>query len=162
MSEIIIDWSKQHCGVHHATIEKTIELMPDLEPIFETFPDKPSLFTIDVKIHMLMPRMYPCIPNWHYDNVPRVNGVQRFDLCIDAPMYLWVSGAPLTQFRHGYVLPEKWHRFTQKDEHRGTMASDFGWRCFIRATHTAILEPKKSDWLRRHSQVYLDAESYQW
>lgn len=159
----MIDWSKQHCGVHQAPIEILRSLMPDLVPILDTFPDDPESFTWDVKVHMLMPRQYPCIPNWHTDNVPRVNGIQRFDkIKPELPMYLWISGAPLTQFKHGYVLPERWHRFTQLDEHRGTPASEFCWRGFIRATHRGILEPKKSDWHRRHCQVYLDAETYQW
>jgi hypothetical protein len=158
-----VDWSKQHCGVHQAPIEKVLELMPDLGEILETFPDDASKFTFDVKVHMLMPQQYPCIPNWHTDSVPRVNGVQRFDLIKpELPMYLWVSGAPLTQFKHGFVLPERWHRFTQLDEHRGIAASEFCWRGFIRATHREIQAPKDDGWLRRHCQVYLDAETYQW
>jgi len=76
--------------------------------------------------------------------------------------YASESGAPLTQFKHGFLQPGVWHRFTQLDEHRGTTASDFCWRGFIRATHKNIQPPKSGDWLRRHSQVYLDAESYQW
>jgi hypothetical protein len=161
--EIMINWEKQPCGVHHAPYEKMLELMPDLEPILETFPDNYKEFTWDVKVHMLMPRQYHCIPNWHTDNVPRENGIQKFDqVKPHFPMYIWISGAPLTQFKHGYLLPQQWHRFTQLDEHRGTMADNFGWRGFIRATHKEILKPKESDHLRRHIQVYLDAETYQW
>lgn len=26
---------------------------------------------IDTRVHMLMPGMYPCIPGWHHDDVPR-------------------------------------------------------------------------------------------
>jgi hypothetical protein len=137
--------------------------MPDLSELLDTFPDKAENFTWDVKVHMLMPRQYPCIPNWHTDNVPRENGIQRFDLIQPSkPMWMWVSGAPLTQFKHGYVLPGAWHRFTQLDEHRGTMAAEFGWRGFIRATHRDIQRPKSGEYQRRHSQVYLDAETYQW
>ena len=158
-----IDWSKQHCGVHQAPIEKVYELMPDLAPILDSFPDKYPDFTWDVKVHMLMPNQYPCIPNWHCDFVPRINGIQRFDLVKpEYPMYLWVSNGPLTQFKHGYIQPRKWVRFTQLDEHRGIAASEFGWRCLIRATHKEIQKPKESGWLRRHSQVYVDAETYQW
>lgn len=158
-----IDWSKQHCGVHQADYFKTIELMPDIEEILESFPDDPLDYTFDVKVHMLIPRQYACIPNWHVDNVPRINGVQQFDLVdTSLPMYLWVSNAPLTQFQHGYVQPQTWHRFTQTDYHRGTASGDFCWRGFIRASHKAIVPPKKSDWLRRHCQVYLDAETFQW
>jgi hypothetical protein len=158
-----IDWSKQHCGVHQAPFAELLKLMPDLKPILASFPDEPENFTWDVKVHMLMPRQYPCIPNWHTDNVPRENGVQRFDrVRPEYPMWMWLSGPPLTQFKHGYVLPRQWHRFTQLDEHRGTMASDFGWRCFIRATFQEIQMPKAGSWQRRHCQVYLDAETYQW
>lgn len=162
-----IEWSKQIPGVHQAPIQALIQLMPDLSPLIETFPDNPNKFTWDVKVHMLMPRQYPCIPNWHVDNVPRINGIQRFDLCQDRwPMYLWISGPPLTQFKHGYIEPKKWHRFTQKDEHRGTASADFCWRGFIRATHVNILQQKAcrsiDEYARRHSQVYLDAETFQW
>lgn len=158
-----IDWSKQHCGVHQAPYEVVKKLMPDLKPILRDFPENPRDFTFDVKVHMLMPRQYPCIPNWHVDNVPRVNGIQRFDLVKpDLPMYIWLSGPPLTQFEHGYLTPKVWHRFTQLDKHRGTAASDFGWRCFIRATHRDIQPPKADNHLRRHCQVYLDAQDYKW
>lgn len=162
-----IDWSASHCGVHQAPIAAVLELMPELKDILAGFPDDPHSFTWDVKVHMLMPRQFPCIPHWHTDNVPRVNGIQRFDHCdIEKPMYLWLSGAPLTQFKHGYLQAQKWHRFTQMDEHRGSPASEFGWRCFIRATHVDILAPKKvsrqSEYIRRHCQVYVDSETYQW
>lgn len=158
-----VDWSKQHCGVHQAPLDELLALMPDLRPVLETFPDEPDAFTWDVKVHMLMPRQYPCVPHWHTDNVPRVNGVQRFDLCRpELPMYLWISGAPLTQFKHGYLQAGRWHRFNQLDEHRGTAAADFCWRGFIRATHQGIQAPRPTDHLRRHCQVYLDADTYQW
>lgn len=158
-----IDWSKQHCGIHQGTIDIVKNWMPDVYPIFSDFPDDINNFTIDIKVHMLMPMQYPCIPNWHTDNVPRINGIQRFDLVKpELPMYIWISGAPLTQFKHGFLAPKRWHRFNQLDEHRGTMASDFGWRGFIRCTHKDIQPPKTSDWIRRHCQVYLDAKTYQW
>lgn len=158
-----IDWSAQHCGVHQAPAEQVFRLMPDLACVLDTFPDKADQFTWDVKVHMLMPGQYPCIPNWHTDFVPRINGLQRFDLVRpDLPMYMWVSGPPLTQFKHGFAHPQKWIRFTQLDEHRGVPAADFGWRGFIRATNREIQAPKQGDWLRRHSQVYLDAGGYQW
>lgn len=159
----MIDWSKQHCGVHQATWLKVVELMPDLGPLINEFPDDESNFTFDVKVHMLMPGQYPCIPNWHQDFVPRVNGIQKLNLCKpELPMYLWVSGGPLTQFKHGFIRAKEWVRFTQLDEHRGLPASEFTWRGFIRATHKDIQAPKQSDWLRRHSQVYVNADSYQW
>lgn len=158
-----IDWSKQHCGVHHASYDRMLELMPDLLEIVGTFPEDPHEFTWDVKVHMLMPRQYPCIPNWHVDNVPRENGIQQFDkVKLHLPMYLWISGPPLTQFRNGYVHHSVWVRFNQADEHRGTAASEFTWRAFIRATHKDLMPPNADNNLRRHSQVYLNAEEYKW
>jgi hypothetical protein len=109
------------------------------------------------------------IPNWHYDNVPRnENNVQDFSKRIEqAFMWLWVSGNPLTEFRDGErrwkVLPRAWSRFTQWDEHRGTVSEAHQWRCFIRLSPYSILKPAEpKQWLRRHSQVYLDANSFKW
>ena len=164
-----IKWNKQHCGVHQATFKQLIELMPDLECIKETFPENVNDFTWDVKVHMLMPSQFPCIPNWHYDNVPRVNNEQDFSLIKpDKPMYLWISNEPLTEFRKGsenwFIKPKTWTKFTQEDEHRGTMSEKFCWRGFIRATHKDILPANKNGLnpLRRHSQVYLDASNFSW
>jgi hypothetical protein len=141
--------------------------MPDMGAIISSFPDAKDDFIWDVKVHMLMPGQYPCIPNWHYDNVPRVNNKQDFDLIKpDLPMWLWVSGEPLTEFRFGgKIKPQTWHRFTQKDEHRGSVSRDFTWRGFIRATHKDIYlgRPKQvTNPVRRHSQVYLDVNSFSW
>lgn len=165
-----IDWSKQHNGVHQASYEQLIELMPDLKELIDTFPEDPKDFTWDVKVHMLMPNQYPCIPNWHFDNIPRINNVQDFSLAKpELPMYLWVSNHPLTEFKlpNGNTLlvdPETWTRFTQEDEHRGTMSNKFTWRGFIRATHKEIMPQNKvgHNPLRRHSQVYLDASNFSW
>lgn len=164
-----IDWTQQHCGVHQATVLELIELMPDLKELVVDFEEVTGElaqdFVWDVKVHMLMPSQYPCIPNWHYDNVPRVNNVQDFDLIQkDKPMYLWLSGAPLTEFKDKTVEPKTWTRFTQLDQHRGTMSTDFQWRGFVRATHKDIMPIKKvgRNPLRRHSQVYLDAENFSW
>lgn len=165
----IIDWSKQHCGVHLANYKDLVKYMPDLKELLDTFPEDPNDFTWDVKVHMLMPSQFPCIPNWHYDNVPRVNNKQDFDLVKpEAPMYLWVSGAPLTEFRDGdktwFIEPQKWIKFFQTSEHRGSMSKAFQWRGFIRATHKDIISMNKrgESCLRRHSQVYLDASNFSW
>lgn len=159
-----VDWSKQHCGVHQAPFIQALKLMPDLVDIFDTFPDVHANFTWDIKVHLLMPRQYPCIPDWHVDNVPRVNGIQQpASIRPELPMYLWLSGAPLTQFANGYLEPGKWQRFNQTDRHRGSPAAEHGWRGFIRASHKDILPPRKDgQYLRRHTQVYLDASDYQW
>jgi len=167
MSEI--NWSLQHNGVHQASAQQLLELMPDLSNLLNTFPEDIENFIWDVKVHMLMPGQWPCIPNWHYDNIPRTNNKQDFDLVrYDLPMYLWLSGSPLTEFRDGdktyFVDPEKWIRFTQKDLHRGTMSEEFTWRGFIRATHKLIKPANLAghDPLRRHSQVYLDVNTFSW
>lgn len=161
-----INWSLQHNGVHQAEFWQLLEHMPDLRDLLTSFPEDPNNFIWDVKVHMLMPSQYPCIPNWHYDNVPRVNNKQDFDkVKPDLPMYLWLSGAPLTEFRvGGKITPQTWVRFTQEDEHRGTMSDSFTWRGFIRATHKGISPMNRagSDVRRRHSQVYLDANNFSW
>ncbi|AGK87039.1 hypothetical protein RIO-1_25 [Pseudoalteromonas phage RIO-1] len=162
----MLDWKKQHCGVHRASWEQVKESMPEVyELIQEDFPEDPERFTWDIKVHMLMPNQFPCIPNWHFDNIPRVNNEQDWgQVRTDLPMYLWISGEPLTEFRDGKISPKTWVRFTQKDEHRGTMSEDFQWRGFIRATHKDILaaNPSGTDVTRRHSQVYLDASNFSW
>lgn len=94
-----MQWEKQHCGVHQADLDSMLHLMPDIAEIVQTFPDNGEDYVWDVKVHMLMPNQFPCIPNWHYDNVPRVNNKQDFDLVTpNLPMWLWVSGPPLTEF----------------------------------------------------------------
>lgn len=164
-----IDWTKQHCGVMRATFEELKELMPDLACIEETFPSDVNYFIWDVKVHMLMPKQYPCIPNWHLDNIPRVDGEQDFSLVkTDKPMYLWISNTPLTEFRKDdkswFIEPQEWIRFYQTDEHRGTISEKFQWRGFIRATHKDILPPREEGHmvLRRHCQVYLDENTFMW
>jgi hypothetical protein len=163
----MIDWSKQHCGMHQAPIVAVYRDMSEVgDLIDETFPKTENVmdFSWDIKVHMLMPRQYPCIPGWHVDNVPRdEDGRQMFDkVRLDLPMYMWISGGPLTQFRTGYIKPEKWVKFTQACEHRGQAASEFTWRGFIRATHKDILPVKQGPWVRRHCTVYVDEVDYQW
>lgn len=164
-----IKWEEQHNGVHQASYGQLIELMPDLEQLLGTFPEDPEDFVWDVKVHMLMPNQFPCIPNWHFDNIPRVNNLQDFSLVRpDLPMYLWVSGEPLTEFRKNgeswLIRAGEWYRFTQEDEHRGTVSSKFTWRGFIRATHKGIYVTNKvgHNPLRRHTQVYLDSTNFKW
>ncbi len=150
--------------MHQAPIHAVYDSMPDLHPVLHTFPDLQSDYSWDIKVHMLMPGHYPCIPGWHVDNVPRgTDGRQQFDkVRLDLGMWMWVSGGPLTQFRNGYLSAEQWTRFTQSDEHRGRAADKFTWRGFIRATPVDILPIKKGPWERRHCQVYVDEVDYQW
>ena len=176
-----IDWSKSHCGVILCDIEKTFELMPEVKPVIQELIDSgqlefdPSEYVVDVKVHMLMPNQYPCIPNWHCDFVPRDENLKlRPDLITGEKMYLWVSGEPRTEFRKP---PKKiqtenfeWVEFTQKDSHRGVMSTIRTWRCFIRLTPKRLIKERPTGnnddshrgSLRRHCQVYLDASSFTW
>lgn len=155
----------QHCGVIKSSYEDMIDLMPDIKDIVSTFPHNPKDYTWDVKVHMLMPNQYPCIPNWHYDCVPRdVDLNQDFDkVNTDHKMFLYISNAPLTEFKEGgFIKAKEWTEFTQLDLHRGTMSTEFIWRCFIRATDKRICQPKDRNPLRKHCQVYLDTNAFKW
>lgn len=141
--------------------------MPELKDTFDSAPIFPyEDYIVDVKIHMLMPNQYPCIPNWHYDNVPRdENFKQRFDLIDESKtMFLWVSSEPLTEFKEtGIIKAKEWFAFNQKDLHRGTMSKIHTWRTFIRLTPEPLLKPAPvNKWIRRHSQVYLDVNNFKW
>lgn len=168
-----INWAYSHCGLYRTPINKVVPLMPELKPIMDSSPVQGPSWTVDVKVHMLMPGQWPCIPNWHFDNVLRdENNVQDFSKRVmGATMWLWLSGPPLTEFKHETmsgtrivkVTPKEWHGFDQWDEHRGTAADEHGWRCFIRISPIEILKPAPQKmWLRRHSQVYLDAGAFKW
>lgn len=165
---IQIDWTKYDCGLIRTPFMDAYDLMPpEFGQILDTFkPERsPWEYTIDVKVHMLMPGQYPCIPNWHFDMVPRdENLVQQFDQCTDDKLYLWLSGPPITEFRDGReISPQEWIEFTQRDEHRGIASTEHQWRCFIRCCPVNILPPLPPEkWMRRHSQVYLDATNFKW
>ena len=170
-----IDWSQSHNGVMLCSFEKTVELMPEVSPILdEVIPQlqySKDYYLIDVKIHMLMPKQFPCIPNWHRDFVPRDENLKRDFKCDlgDDKMYMWVSGAPLTLYRNKdgseYTKPPKvWNSFTRHDIHRGTASEIHTWRCFIRVipahfVHSTTINVGK---LRRHTQIYLNAEKFNW
>jgi hypothetical protein len=160
------DWSKSGCGLFKCSMERALEIMPELTTAFSTFPDFAKNFTVDVKVLMLMPNQWPCIPNWHCDLVPRdENNIQDFSkVQIDKPLYLWLSGPPYTEFKDGRkIQPETWVKFNQLDNHRGTMSTAHQWRCFIRAAHKEIYPPERPDkWERRHIQVYLDVNNFLW
>lgn len=168
------DWSKSHNGVMLCSFEKTIELMPEVEEILEGLYPLLELpkedYAVDVKIHMLMPKQYPCIPNWHRDFIPRDENLKRdFKAVTGEKMYMWLSGAPLTEYKdkggNNHFKPaQKWHTFTQDDLHRGTMCEEHTWRCFIRVIpkkfiHSTTINVGK---LRRHTQVYLDSNKFNW
>jgi hypothetical protein len=172
-SIINIDWSQSHCGVMLCTVNQTLKLMPevqwilaDLEPLDSILWDD---YLIDVKVHMLMPGQFPCIPNWHRDFTPRGEDGRRCrGELSDRRMWMWLSGPPLTEYiRDGkaYSKPaQQWHSFTQADVHRGVAATEHCWRCFIRVIPAEFVHPGTLNvgTLRRHSQVYLDAAKFTW
>lgn len=168
-----IDWSKSHNGVMLCTFEKTIELMPEVASILEELYPHLELprneYLVDVKVHMLMPGEFPCIPNWHRDFVPRDESKSKLPHLISGEkMYLWVSGAPFTEFMEKGALKKiegcTWKSFTQNDVHRGVASEIHTWRCFIRVIPAKFVHPGTLNvgTLRRHSQVYLDAEKFKW
>lgn len=171
-----IDWSKSHNGVMLCSFDKTKELMPEVSPILDELISSgmlelhPDEYAVDVKIHMLMPNQYPCIPNWHYDFVPRDKELKK-DLNgrSGEKMYMWISGEPLTEYmdenKNVYTKEaNKWHSFTQYDLHRGTLCHKHTWRCFIRVIPKKFIHPTTINvgQLRRHTQVYLDATKFSW
>ena len=157
---------KQHCGVYRAPFEAVIALMPDLCNVFCSAPIQCFDHVWDVKVHMLMPGQYPCIPNWHTDMVRRGDDGKKIPGSEqpDEKMFLWLSGQPFTEFSDGReIVAQKWHPFTQMDKHRGTASAEHCWRMFIRTVPRSILDPADPKlWVRRHSQVYLDADNFQW
>lgn len=170
-----IDWSKSPNGVMLCTFEQTRKLMPEVNPILdEVIPmlEMPEdNYLIDIKVHMLMPKQWPCIPNWHCDFLPRDEDGNRIrKKASPLKMYMWLSGAPLTEYRNsetGEVYkkpPQQWHTFTQYDLHRGTMSNEHTWRCFIRIIPKEFVHPntKNVGTLRIHTQVYADASNFKW
>lgn len=182
------------CGLHRAPLDKAMELMPAFWELYESCPvprEEWDQWEIDLKIHMLMPLQYPCIPNWHCDNVPRKDGVLDYSK-IDQetpPMYLWISSGPNTEFlkkpgttkrdikSHEQLaalirrcalkteeLPsQQWVAMKQNTPHRGTLSEAHSWRVFVRLTHKSIASDRPViDHIRRHCQVYLDARTFAW
>lgn len=171
-----IDWSKSNCGVMLCSFEETIKLMPEVQPILDELLKSGELefneseYAVDVKVHMLMPNQFPCIPNWHRDFIPRDNDLKRSPKDITGEkMYMWLSGTPLTEYKdkdgNNYFKEEQvWHSFTQNDLHRGTMSSEHTWRCFIRVIPKKFIHPTTINVgkQRIHTQVYLDSNKFNW
>ena len=169
-----IDWSKSHNGLMLCTLDQVEELMPEVLPILVHLKPEDSWdnYLIDVKIHMLMPEQFPCIPNWHYDFLPRDSEGKRLNCqrgYSDKKMYMWISAAPLTLYKdsrgHEYTKPAKqWHSFTQKDMHRGQVSKDHVWRCFIRVIPKVFLHSTTINvgQVRGHIQVYADSRKFRW
>lgn len=170
-----INLGDQYCGLFRCPLNEAPFIMPDLDKFFTDAckmllieGHDPAEWELDLKIHMLMENQYPCIPNWHCDNVPRVDGKTNYDqVKNDAkPMYLWLSSSPTTQFLkydltfkdiprdHSHVsnmlrdnvdpnmltkAPAKtWISMDQHTPHRGTLSTEKCWRVFARLTHNSI------------------------
>lgn len=180
------------CGLFRAPLHLAAQLMPSMRSLIDSVPvSDPEDWELDIKVHMLMPGQYPCIPNWHCDNVPRDESGLRYDLIPEdvPPMLLWVSGGPETEFltypvtmpdRPGShqeiarfiqrlycstmrIEPNAWYSMDQMTPHRGTHAVTGGWRVFARATPKALAPARPvNSVIRRHAQVYLDAAEFGW
>lgn len=170
-----IDWKKCHNGLMVCTFSEAYILMPEIKIILEDLIPLLELpvseYVIDVKVHMLMPGQYPCIPNWHCDFLPRDKNNKRIKGApvSDLKMYMWLSGNPLTEYKDssGQIYTKEaqvWHSFTQKDVHRGTASKEHLWRCFIRVVPKSLIHANTTNTgcIRRHSQVYLDANLFRW
>tara|TARA_R110001632_G_scaffold93727_1_gene199348 strand:- start:389 stop:907 length:519 start_codon:yes stop_codon:yes gene_type:complete len=172
MREFNIDWSKSHNGLMLCTLDQAEKLMPEVVPILKELDVEMDWkdYLIDVKVHMLMPNQFPCIPNFHYDFLPRDEKGNRSDNArSDKKMYMWLSDAPLTLYkgRDGaeFTKPaQQWHSFTQHDLHRGQMSESHVWRCFIRVIPKCFLHKKTKNIgeVRRHIQVYCDSSKFRW
>lgn len=158
--------------IRKALVSWFLNCMPnrDSEMTSEEIRSACDKYTVDIKIHMLMPRQWPCIPNWHCDFVPRDKDLNKLPELIDPDqkMWLWLSGPPLTQFRNeagvvSEVTPRTWFEFDQTMEHRGTMSTEHTIRAFIRIVPRALCKPAPPEqWLRRHTQVYCDVNEFEW
>lgn len=168
-----IDWSKSHNGLMLCSFEKAYELMPEVKPILDEL--IPSLelnvedYVVDVKIHMLMPNQFPCIPNWHFDFMPRdENGDRIPSKASPLKMFMWLSGSPLTLYKNEdgeFTKPaQQWHSFTQSTLHRGQMSEEHTWRCFIRVIPKEFVHSTTTNvgQIRRHTQVYCDSRKFKW
>lgn len=184
--------STMPCGLFRHPAHKVQEVMPLFGPLINSAPVADlSQYEVDIKIHMLMAGQYPCIPNWHCDNVPR-NAQGEVDYGLlgeDQEMLMWVSDGPETEFlaesqdcksfikthesvaRHmrfgqfptKHIKPNSWISMTQRTPHRGTMAQKAGWRVFVRLTPKTIAPDRPvHSTIRRHCQVYLDANYFTW
>ena len=107
------------CGLHRCPMDKAEKHLPEMQPLIESAPIPQSEWNqweVDIKIHMLMKGQYPCIPNWHCDNVPRNTDGKleygRIDFAEPA-MLIWISGSPETTFLDRDIetpIPPRNHR----------------------------------------------------
>lgn len=186
-----ISMGDQYCGLFRCPLEKAKIVMPAFEELFDSAPvENKEDWEVDLKIHMLMNDQFPCLPNWHCDNVPRFDGFTDYSKCdMNNPkMLLWISGAPYTEFLKNdqeFNLPlshadlaesiknkvvetvkikgQCWISIDQLTPHRGTISTESTWRVFTRLTHNSIAPVRPvNNVIRRHCQVYLNPESFSW
>lgn len=186
-----INMGDQYCGLFRCPLEKAEDVMPAFKELFDSAPvDNKSEWELDLKIHMLMNDQFPCLPNWHCDNVPRFDGITDYSKCdMNNPkMLLWISGAPYTEFlkkpeemnlplSHAdlaesirankletvKIAGQCWVAMDQLTPHRGTISTEPTWRVFARITHKSIAPVRPvNNVIRRHCQVYLNPESFSW
>lgn len=180
------------CGLFRCPLDQAYRVAPTFNELYDSAPvSDPSEWELDLKIHMLMKNQYPALPNWHCDNVPRVDGVTQYGAIDDSSprMLLWISGGPHTEFlTHDECIPEipmghsdlagmikmkgfdtmlipgnTWISMDQRTPHRGTKSTGFSWRVFARLTHRSIAPARPVlSHIRRHAQVYLDPETFSW
>ena len=156
-----------HNGLIKCPLDVAGSVMPELKDIFDTCPLPHKNYFVDVKVHMLMPNQYPCIPNWHGDAIPRdADGNLLLEECdVDQKMFLWLSNPPITEFKDGRKIKiQEWNEFVQTDVHRGSISEDFIWRVFIRMMPASLtVRPREEKTCkRRHTQVYLNSEKFTW
>lgn len=181
--------STMDCGLFRMNMKEAIDNYPYYKELLESAPVKsPEEWEVDIKVHMLMPGQFPCIPNWHCDNIPRVDGeLQYSQVSKDTPkMLLWLSGGPYTEFLtqeadvdtpkthqelsslvedyKTFKIPSnRWIELDQHTPHRGTSAQYDTWRVFVRLTHKSISPSREVvSTTRRHCQVYLDKDAFGW
>jgi hypothetical protein len=155
--------------------------------------------TIDTRTHLLMPRMYPCLPGWHCDDFYRRDGDQpdlehvmdeapslHHSVVFGATAFTEYVTTPLElpaprdlPNPDGEALYMLYHRLIERQRpatrqvqsgevvtfgplafHRGTAATQTGWRYFLRLTESNHWEPLNE--IRTQTQVYLTESYYQW
>jgi hypothetical protein len=91
------------CGLFRTTLQEGAALIPEFAELLASCPvDNIDEYEFDIKVHMLMPNQFPCVPNWHCDNVPRgqFTGLNYPEAARRGgpPMLLWISNGPHTEF----------------------------------------------------------------
>lgn len=92
-----------------------------------------KFWTIDTRVHMLMEGMYPCIPGWHHDDVPRTRSDKQpnydDELRCEHAMFLLnahvaptkfaIGVVPFSEVNSGEVAYRKWHSEVEEEIQNG-------------------------------------------